>query len=130
MTREDANRYMEAINRAINSGKYGLQTMKGLKLLIKEYGLYYDEKPVDEYDEYKDINVSIFLSQLLEKYIILGEYKEGKGLFKTRGTEISHFLMPDEICEALRQKLKQKEQREKEERQAQIEEEVTNINKL
>ena len=127
MTREDANRYIEAINRDIRAEGYRHQTMKALQLLIEEYGLYYDEKPVEEY---KDIKASRFLSELLEKYIGIGEYTEGKGLFKTRGTEIKYFIMPDEICEALRQKLKSIEQRKKEGRQAKIEEEVNNINNL
>lgn len=128
MTREDANRYMEAINRAIRDERYDYRALKSLKFFIQEYGLYYDEKPVEEFD--KDINVSIFLSHLLEKYIIISDYKEGNGLFKTRATQIDHFLMPDEICEALRQKLKLIEQGKKEKRQAEIEEEVNNINNL
>ena len=128
MTREDANRYIDAINRAIRDERYNYGALKALKFFIEEYGLYYDEKPVEEFN--KDINVSIFLSRLLEKYITIGECTQGKGLFKTRGTEIKHFLMPDEICEALQQKLKSIEQRKKEERQAKIKEEVNNINSL
>ena len=126
MTREDENRYIEAINRSINDGMR-VGVLRALKLLIEEYGLYYDEKPVEEY---KDIKASKFLSKLLKDYIILGDYTSGKGLLKTRGTQITHFLMPDEICEALIQKLKSIEQREKAKRQAKIEEEVNTINNL
>ena len=126
MTRENADNYKKAINDAIERETGYSKTCKALKILINEYDLYYDEKGLGEY---KNIKASMLLSKLLEDYVVIGEYAEGK-IFKTLRIRISHFIMPDEICKSLEQKADKLVQRQKDERNKEIEEEVNNINTL
>lgn len=126
MTRENANNYKKAINDAIERETGYSKTCKALKILINEYGLYYDEK---NESEYKNPTASKLLSKLLEDYVVIGEYVEGK-IFKTRKIQITHFIMPDEICKSLEQKADKLIQCQKDEINKKIEEEVNDINTI